>query len=80
MRPSRKPQHENQLVVLQLGDEWDLNTESVRTSLVNWFNAVQAAWPNTILFHNNWQGQVLDPQLSDFIARAQRSAVSGASP
>ena len=61
----------NQLVALQLGDEWDLNTDSVRDTLVNWFNSVQTNWPNTILYHNNWAGQVLDPQLSDFIARAQ---------
>jgi hypothetical protein len=61
----------NQLVALQLGDEWDLNTDSIRTTLVNWFNSVQTNWPNTILFHNNWQGQVQDAQLSDFIARAQ---------
>jgi hypothetical protein len=60
----------NQLVALQLGDEWDLNTDSVRDTLVSWFNSVQTNWPNTILFHNNWEGQVLDPQLSDFIARA----------
>jgi hypothetical protein len=60
----------NQLVALQLGDEWDLNTESVRDELVNWFNSVQTNWPNTILFHNNWAGQVLDPQLQDFIDRA----------
>lgn len=60
----------NQLVALQLGDEWDLNNDSIRTELVNWFNAVQTNWPNTILFHNSWAGQVLDPQLGDFIARA----------
>jgi hypothetical protein len=60
----------NQLVALQLGDEWDLNTDSVRNSLVYWFNSVQADWPNTILFHNNWAGQVQDAPLSDFIARA----------
>jgi hypothetical protein len=60
----------NQLVAVQLGDEWDLNTDSVRTSLVNWFNSVQGNWPDTILFHNNWAGQVLDPQLKDFIDRA----------
>ncbi len=61
----------NQLVALQLGDEWDLDTDSVRDTLVDWFNSVQTNWPNTILFHNNWQGQVQDAQLSDFIARAQ---------
>jgi len=61
----------NQLVALQLGDEWDLNTDTVRNTLVSWFNSVQTNWPNVILFHNNWAGQVLDAQLGDFIARAQ---------
>ena len=60
----------NELVALQLGDEWDLNSDSWRDQLVCWFNSVQTNWPNTILFHNNWAGQVLDPQLSDFISRA----------
>ena len=60
----------NQLVALQLGDEWDLNTDSVRTNLINWFAAVRNNWPNTILFHNNWAGQVWDGQLGDFIANA----------
>jgi hypothetical protein len=60
----------NQLIALQLGDEWDLNTDSVRTNLINWFASVRSNWPNTILFHNNWAGQVLDAQLSDFIANA----------
>lgn len=66
----------NHVVALQLGDEWDLNTDSVRSSLVNWFNAVQTNWPATILFHNNWQGQVQDTQLSDFIARAHPDMLS----
>jgi hypothetical protein len=61
----------NQLLALQLGDEWDLNTDATRTTLVNWFNSVRTNWPNTILYHNNWAGQVLDAQLGDFIARAQ---------
>ena len=61
----------NQLVALQLGDEWDLNSDSVRTTLVNWFSSVRTNWPNTILYHNSWAGQILDAQLSDFIARAQ---------
>jgi hypothetical protein len=60
----------SQLVNLQLGDEWDLNTDSIRTRLVNWFNSVSNQWPNTILYHNNWAGQIGDGQLSDFIARA----------
>lgn len=61
----------DQLVSLQLADEWDLNTDAVRTRAVNWFNAVRTNWPNTILYGNNWGGQVLDAPLADFIARAQ---------
>jgi hypothetical protein len=59
-----------QLVSAQLGDEWDLNTDSVRTRLVDWFNAVRADWPNTILYHNNWGTQIGDGQLADFYTRA----------
>lgn len=66
----------SQLVMLQLGDEWDINTDSVRTRLVNWFNSVRANWPNTILYHNNWCGQASDAALGDFIARAHPDMMS----
>jgi hypothetical protein len=66
----------NQLIALQLGDEWDLNTNTVRTALVDWFNSVRSNWANTILYHNNWAGQILDPQLGDFIARAHPDMLS----
>ncbi|MEO6183275.1 MAG: hypothetical protein ABIP71_09300, partial [Verrucomicrobiota bacterium] len=61
----------NQLVNIQLGDEWNLNDDTVRTSLVDWFVAVRSNWPNSILYHNNWGGQIGDAQLYDFITRAQ---------
>lgn len=61
----------SQTVALQLGDEWNLIDDATRTTLVNWFNSVRTNWPNTLLYHNNWAGQIPDPQLSDFIARAQ---------
>jgi hypothetical protein len=60
-----------QLMMIQLGDEWELNQDDVRTRLVNWFSAVRSNWPNTILYHNNYGGQVGDAQLGDFISRAQ---------
>src|SRR5439155_23814531 len=47
----------SQLVTLQLGDEWELNDGPTRTNLINWFGAVRANWPNTILYHNNYGGQ-----------------------
>jgi len=61
----------NQLVNLQLADEWNLNDDSVRTRLVNWFLSVKTNWPNTILYHNNYGSQVSDPPLMDFYSRAQ---------
>ena len=60
----------SQLVSLQLGDEWALDTGSVRTNLIDWFNAVQTNWPNTILFHNNWGSQISDSGLADFYGKA----------
>ena len=61
----------SQLVALQLGDEWHLNDPAVRDRAVNWFNAIRSQWPDTILYMNNYGGQVNDAALSDFIARAQ---------
>ncbi len=61
----------SQLVALQLGDEWHLNDPAVRTRAVNWFNTIREQWPNTILYMNNWGGQVGDAELGDFIVRAR---------
>jgi hypothetical protein len=61
----------SQLVSLQLGDEWHLNDAALRDRAVNWFNSIRANWPNTILYMNNFGGQVSDAALGDFITRAQ---------
>ena len=66
----------SQLVMVQLGDEWDLNQSANRDRLVNWFNSVRANFPNTILFHNNWGGQITDANLGDYITRAQPDMLS----
>src|SRR5262245_37801865 len=66
----------NQLVALQLGDEWDLNNDTTRTRAVNWFNSVSSNWPNTILFANNGGGQVTDANLIDFVSRAHPDLIS----
>jgi hypothetical protein len=60
----------SQLFALQLADEWNLIDDNTRTRLVNWFNNVRSNFPNTILFHNNYGGQVPDQYLGDFISRA----------
>ena len=59
------------LVALQLGDEWHLNDDAVRNRAVNWFNAVRAQYPDTLLYMNSFGGQVNDAALGDFIARAK---------
>jgi hypothetical protein len=61
----------SQLVALQLGDEWNLNDAATRTRAVNWFSAIRTNFPNTILYMNNFGGQVGDAQLGDFISRAR---------
>ncbi len=61
----------SQLVMLELGDEWNINDDGTRTTLVNWFNAVHTNFPNTILYENNYGGQASDAALGDFITRAQ---------
>ncbi len=61
----------NQLISIQLGDEWNLNDDATRTRLVNWFITVRSNWPNAILYHNNWGGQIGDAQLADYLSRAR---------
>ena len=59
------------LTSLSLGDEPHLNDPDVRTTYVNWFNAVRSQYPNTLLYMNSVGGQVNDAALADFIARAR---------
>lgn len=66
----------SQLVTLQLGDEWELNTDSVRTRAVDWFNSISTNWPNTILYANNGGGQVSDGNLIDFVSRAHPDMIT----
>ncbi|MGI8601918.1 MAG: hypothetical protein ACR2OZ_02855 [Verrucomicrobiales bacterium] len=66
----------SQLVSLQLGDEWHLNQTALRDRAVNWFNAIRASFPNTILYMNSYGGQVGDAQLDDFITRARPDMLS----
>lgn len=60
-----------QLVTLQLGDEANMNDGAIRTNAINWFSAVRSNWPSTILYVNNFGGQVNDTNLYDFYVKAQ---------
>jgi len=64
-------QYMAQLIALSLADEWDLNDPAVRDRAVKWFNAVRDQFPNTILYTNNYGGQVSDAALGEFISRAK---------
>jgi hypothetical protein len=61
----------SQLVSLQLGDEWELNDPARRTRAVNWLNAIRTNFPNTIVYMNNFGGQVNDANLGDFVSRGR---------
>lgn len=66
------------LIALSLGDEPDLAKPDVRDKYVAWFNAAQGRpeLANTILYINNYGGQVPDAPLSDFIARAKPDMIT----
>jgi hypothetical protein len=66
----------SKLISLSLGDEPNLNDDATRTYYVNWFNSVRAAYPNTILYTNNYGGQLTDTALGDFITRAKPDMIS----
>jgi hypothetical protein len=70
--------YQGKLLALSLGDEPNLNDDAVRTQYVNWFNAIQndPAYANTILYMNNFGGQVSDAALGDFISRAHPDMIS----
>jgi len=69
-------QYLDSLVTLQLGDEPNLNDDATRTTIVNWYNAVRANFPNTILYTNNYGGQVSDGPLGDFVSRAKPDMIT----
>jgi len=65
----------SKLFALQIGDEANLDNQSVRDDYVNWYNEIRTANPSwlqhTMLWNNNFGGQVSDAALGDFISRAK---------
>jgi hypothetical protein len=61
----------SRLIAVSLGDEKNLNDEKVRDPYIDWFRKFQGRYPNTILYANNYGGQVNDAALADFVARAK---------
>jgi hypothetical protein len=54
----------SQLLNLELGDELNLNDGLTLTNEINWFASVASNYPNTILYINNYGGQVSDATLA----------------
>jgi hypothetical protein len=67
---SQMPPAEGKLLALQFGDEKDLNNPKVRDEMIAWFQSAKAKYPDTILYANNFGGQVNDAALDDFLKRA----------
>ncbi len=61
----------SQLLSLELADELFLDDGPTRTNEINWFNTVRSNFPNTILYINNYGGQVSDAILGDMISKGQ---------
>lgn len=61
----------SQLISLEMADELNLDDGPTRTNEINWFNSVRSNFPNTILYINNYSGQVSDANLGDFISKGQ---------
>ncbi len=64
------------LIALSFRDEANLNDPKIRQEYIDWFNRVRDQYPNTILYHNNFGGQVSDQALGDFITRAKPDMLS----
>jgi hypothetical protein len=66
----------SQLVSLSLSDEPFLDDSFYYNKMVNWFTNVQGSYPDTILYINNWGGEVSDGGLSGFIAQARPDMIT----
>lgn len=80
MPPTSSPVNEtpymSNLIALSLGDEQDLNNATYRTNQANWYGAVRANYPNTILFCNNWGYQLSDSAMDAYITSSHPDMLS----
>ncbi len=75
--PGEEP-YMSQLVCLSLSDEPYIDSTNNFVNMLNFFNAANANTnlSNTIIFLNNWGGEVSDGTLSQFIAQAHPDMVT----
>ena len=68
--------YRSNLVQLYVGDEQYLNTPSIFTDTVNWFNANRSKFPTTIVLTNQWGTEVAESTMIDFVSQANPDAVN----
>jgi T5SS/PEP-CTERM-associated repeat protein len=66
----------NNLIGLQLGDEQDFNQQAVRDGMVTWLANARAAFPNALLYVNNYGGQLTDSSLGALASQVKPDMLS----
>ncbi len=65
LKPAEQP-YSRKLIAWQLRDEQNLNDPKVLAAAVKWFNATRKRFPNTILYSNQYGGQVTTEALARY--------------
>ncbi len=66
----------NNLIGLQLGDEQDFNQQAVRDGMVTWLANARAAFPNVLMYVNNYGGQLTDDSLGKLASQVKPDMLS----
>jgi hypothetical protein len=73
--PQEQPYAAN-AVMLSLADEQDLNKPEVREAARQWFDAMRAKFPNTILYTNQYGGQVTNEGMGAYMSLCKPDMLS----
>ncbi len=65
LKDDLKP-YERKLIALQLRDEQNMNDPIVRAAAAKWFGAVRKRFPDTILYSNQYGGQVTNENMGKY--------------
>ena len=65
--PEEKPYAQN-AIMLSLADEQDLNKPEVREAAKKWFDAMRGKFPDTILYTNQYGGQVTNEGMGAYMS------------
>jgi hypothetical protein len=65
LNPEAQP-YAPKLIALQLRDEQDMNNPEVRAAATKWFETARKNFPNTILYSNQYGGQVTNENMTKY--------------